>query len=138
MMKMMNFNFFKKKNKVNNEKVDEIIEEEVTSDVFHYHKDNDIKISHTLKIGDRVIVISNEPNGVMSGELVNFDRITKARNIVPIVKGDLDDKFYMPFGLLLPFDQEMFDKLMSLSSDKSAWNYLAPSWAQCENGQKFR
>lgn len=135
-MMNFNFNFFKKKKK-KDIKVEEI-EEEVSEDIFHYHKDDDIKVSNTLKIGDKVIVISNEPNGVFSGELVNFDRITQARNVVPIVKSDIDEKFYMPFGLLLPFDQEMFDKLMSLSNDKSAWNYLAPSWAQCENGQKFR
>ena len=111
-------------------------EQEVVSSEFNYYIKNDLKVCYNLGVGDEVIVVSNEPNGVFRAVISRFDRITKARKIIPIV--DDGTKEYMTMGILIPFDQEMYDKLISLSTDVSAWNYISPSWCQSGRGTQYR
>tara|TARA_R110000772_G_scaffold9601_2_gene31415 strand:+ start:1087 stop:1533 length:447 start_codon:yes stop_codon:yes gene_type:complete len=129
---------FGKKNKVSDNDVPEVeINPTITNSEFNYFIKNDLKVSYKLGIGDRVIIVSNEPNGVSCGTLIGFEEITKAKNIVPLVQED-DGETFMVMGTLLPFDQEMYDILLPLSTDHSAWNYISPSWVQLTDSTVYR
>jgi|VirMetMinimDraft_7_1064189.scaffolds.fasta_scaffold07690_8 hypothetical protein len=129
---------FNKKNKSSDNDVTEVvIPTVVTNKEFNYYIKNDLKVSYKLGIGDRVIIVSNEPNGVSCGTLIRFEEISKAKNIVPLVQEDSGET-YMVMGTLLPFDQEMYDILLPLSTDHSAWNYVSPSWVQLTDSTVYR
>jgi len=130
------FSIFKNKPK----EVIETKEEKVVieKDIFDHYIENDLKVSYPLYIGSEVISVSNEPNSVSRGEIIYFETITKAKNIVPIVQFE-DGKEFMCLSTLLPYTEEKYKILKELDKrgDKSAWNYVAPSWCQLE-GIKFR
>jgi hypothetical protein len=129
-------------NRLFNKKTEEVVTNCVppsipTTSDFHYYIKNDLKVSYKLGIGDRVIIVSNEHNGVSCGTLISFEEITQAKNIVPLVKEDNGETF-MVMGTLLPLDQEMYDILLPLSKDHSAWNYVSPSWVQLSDSTVYR
>lgn len=133
------FNLFGNKRKDDQVAVAQEEDPIVLEKEFHHYKDNDVEVNYTLKVGDDVISVSNEPYSVKKGVIVRFEAITKARNIVPIVEYEGEGEF-MCLSTLLPFDQEKYDFLLDLSKDgsHSAWNYVSPSWAQLSTGKIFR
>ena len=113
-------------------------EELVTEHNFHYFKGNDEKVVYTLKIGDKVISVGNEKGSLDIAHIVGFDRITMAKNIVPIIRTE-DGKDLMALSTLIPYSDDMYNKLRELCdrNDLSHWNYIAGSWCQLD-GEKFR
>ena len=108
-----------------------------TDSEFHYYIKNDLKVSYRLGVDDRVIIVSNEPNGVSCGTLLRFEEITKAKSLIPIVEEDGGETF-MVMGTLIPYEEELYNTLMGLSKDHSAWNYVSPSWVQLSDSTVYR
>lgn len=115
-------------------KVSEVVEEEddviITKQNFSYFIKNDLKVTYDLIVGDRVILVGNEKDSVTRGYIKEYMTITQAKNIVAVVTDEDTDVDYIAMGILIPYDEEMYDKLISLSSTYSAWNYVSPSWTQ--------
>lgn len=83
-------------------------------------------IHWTLQPGDRVISRSNEwDDPLQTGTYLG--RWCEKFPRVPRVLQDSDDTEYICFGKVLPWNQELYEHLLTLSN-KEQWDYL------CEKG----
>ena len=86
-------------------------------------------MSDEIEIGDRVMVISNNDEPIIIGEVISFDINIATISKLPIVKEEKTEKEYLCFGIVLKFDQKLLQELESLSYE-DRWNKL--SWNKME------
>lgn len=96
---------------------------------------NIFKTKKGLRKGQKVIVVSNEPENISVGKIVGFDGLKS--NKLPIVK--IGEKEYLCFSIVVPYNKDLFFKLDTLPPIE-AWNYLALPHAQIEEkyGVKYK
>lgn len=90
-------------------------------------------------IGDRVIVIDNEPTPYHIGTVVDYTEIGINKSPIPIVRFGLKDIDHMCFSHLEPFDLELCGELDKLHPIEQ-WNYVVHDHAQLKThkGIKYR
>lgn len=83
-----------------------------------------------LSVGDRVIVRSNEPDGLMIGHIKEFDDFSgkKYDCPLPIVIDEKDGKDYLVFGLIIKYDSEVEKFLLTLRPIEQ-YNYMIAKYA---------
>lgn len=83
-----------------------------------------------LKLGDRVICRSNEPDPLIVAEIIEFwNNCGKWDEPIIHVKDEKDGKIWGICGVVRLYDQELVDKLNTMPSIEQ-WNYLVQPHGQ--------
>lgn len=78
--------------------------------------------TNKTKILMEVISISNENKLPQCGTLTEWIPITKAQRLVPVVWFHSEQKPYMCMGILLPYSEEVWEKLHTMNAnDRWEW-----------------
>ena len=81
--------------------------------------------SDKVKIGDRVMVVTNEDEPIMIGEVIGFENFGKIENnSLPLVREEKTEKEYVCLGIVKKYSQKLLQELESLSYI-DRWNRLA-------------
>lgn len=96
----------------------------------------------TLKKGMKVLSRSNEPDPLMIGEIIGFETLNGKYNCddaFPIVRDYKDGKEYISMTILIPYSDELFNKLEGLEPIEQ-YNYLIFPHGQIKEkyGVKYR
>lgn len=68
-----------------------------------------------IKIGDRVLVRSNEPEQLLIGTLVDyFDNDGKWTTSTPMVRDEKTNEIFNCCGVVLPYSEKLYQKLLSM------------------------
>ncbi len=78
-----------------------------------------------LKIGQKVIVRSNEDDPLKIGTYQGFELITLAKQPCPVV--EFDDGKFLVMGIIKPYSDELKEKLDKLTP-KEQWNSLSENY----------
>ena len=79
--------------------------------------------SDNVKVGDKVIVRSNEDNPLMIGTLVRFESFGQSNTRLPIIE-DQDEKEWLCMGIIKLYSEELLAELEPMTP-KEQWNHLS-------------
>lgn len=99
-------------------------------------KINDQEI--VLEIGMRVLNRSNEPDDLMICKIIGFEdfggKVHGGGGAFPIIVDEKDSKEYVTMGIVIPYSDELYNKLIKMKSIEQ-YNYLSP--AHCQISSKY-
>ena len=79
-----------------------------------------------MEIGMRVIVRSNEDEPLRVGRIIGDGREAglNYRKFLPVVRVEGTDKEIVCFGVVVPYQQFLFDSLQALQDPKEQWDFM--------------
>ena len=72
-------------------------------------------------LGRKVIVINNEPVPPLIGTIVRFEPITRAMQLVPIIRNDATGQELLCLGTVLPYNDRLLAMLKAVPEDGKTW-----------------